>query len=147
MRGEMAKKEKRSGREFGFIALLRLLRHLRRGGSRKGACGWAGITHAELADCLEGNPRLVAALERAEMRSLAKDERRLDSSVRKGDRVALLFRMRNIHGYGEARAREGAEVTIGQRSREFGEVEAEIRSLGKRGRQELAGAYREAVPV
>ena len=135
------------GEEFTFRVLLRLLRHLRRGGSRKGACGWAGITSAELASRLESDSRLAGALERAEARGLAGDERRLDHSVRKGDRVALLFRMRNVHGYGGQRAREGAETLSEEKSREFAEVETGIRSLGKEGRGELVHAYRQAVPV
>ncbi len=133
------------GGRLGVSPLRRLLRHLRRGGSRKGACGWAGLSHAGLIEALESNPGLAAALERAEALGLARDERRLDLKVREGDREALLFRMKNVYGYGSGtRAREEAQPTGETSSREFTEVAAGIRSLGKDGRRELAGAYREA---
>jgi hypothetical protein len=141
---ETAGADKPGGR-LGGSPLRRLLRHLRRGGSRKGACGWAGLSHTGLLEVLENNPGLAAALERAEALGLARDERRLDLKVREGDREALLFRMKNVYGYGSGtRGREEAQPTGETFSREFTEVAAGIRSLGKDGRRELAGAYRES---
>ncbi len=130
---------------LGFTHLHRLLRHLRRGGSRKGACGWAELSWTDLQAALENNPRLAAALEQAESLALACDENRLDQHVQAGDRTALLFRLRRIYGFGDGlREGEEAQATGELYSREFTEAAEAIRSLGEEDRRELAGAYREA---
>ncbi|MCE5272042.1 hypothetical protein LLH00_12270 [bacterium] len=130
---------------LGFTRLLRLLRHLRRGGSRKGACGWANLSWAGLQAALADDSRLAAALERAENRAIACDEKQLDQHVQDGNRVALMFRMRSVYGYGNGkRAGKEARPTGETNSREFAEAAAGIHTLGETERRELAGQYRKA---
>jgi hypothetical protein len=139
-------KQKAAGprRELTFSVLHRLLRHLRRGGTRKGACGWAGIAYAALERGRQAEPRLDECLERAEMYGLARDERFLDSKVCKGDRQALLFRMRMVYGYAQGRGGEEAGKTTDEPGSEFREIERRIGALGPPGRRRLAAAHREA---
>lgn len=141
--------EQAAGRvRFTFGQLHRLLRHLRRGGTRRGACGWAGIAHEELECGLENEPRLASAVERSEGLGLARDEIRLAGRVERGDRESLLFRMKTVYGYTYGKGPGGCRTGGKRRARdgENGEGERLRRSIEKLGedeRRKVVEAYRE----
>jgi hypothetical protein len=71
-----------------------LLAHLKMGGTRKGACGSAGISYRELCARIEADPEFAAVVDEAECEGLAADEKRLATEVEEGNRQSLLFRLR-----------------------------------------------------
>ncbi len=129
-----------------FSELHRLLRHLRKGGTRKGACGWAGITFAGLEQKFALDKKFAKAVEKSESFGLAKDERRLEEKVSEGDRQALLFRMKTVYGYayGKGPAKVGVRSDTDERSKAVEEVRREIESLSPQERKRTVKAYREA---
>lgn len=131
---------------FTFSELHRLLRHLRRGGTRKGACGCAGITFAELEQKFALDEKLAMLVEKSESFGLAEDERRLGQKVSEGDRQALLFRMKTVYGYayGRGPAKVGVRNKTDERSKECEQVRREIEALSPEERKRTAKAYREA---
>ena len=131
--------------ELSFSELLRLLRHLRKGGTRKGACGWAGITCGEFERKLSLDEKFARAVEKAESYGLAQDEIRLEAKVRDGDREALLFRLKMVYGYSsKVRVTGEALPRIHEPSKEYTELEKKISALGAEQRKELVAAYRES---
>ena len=132
--------------EFTFKQLLRLLRHLRKGGTRKGACGWAGITYYELELRIYLDSRFAEAVEKWESRSLARDERRLHSKVCKDDRQSLLFRLRRVYGQDKDRDKGKTVQKKYEQSRDYAEIEREINSLPLEERRRLTAAYRCPAP-
>jgi len=129
-----------------FSELHRLLRHLRKGGTRKGACGWAGIIFAELEQKFALDKKFAKAVEKSESFGLAKDERRLEGKVSEGDRQALLFRMKTVYGYayGKGPAKVGVRSDTDERSKAVEEVRREIEALSPQERKRTVKAYREA---
>ncbi len=128
-----------------FRRLRRVTGHLRRGGTIRGACGWAGIDHRELELRLREDQRLAQLMERAESLGLARDERRLEGRVEDGDPKALLFRLKAVYGYGNQGGRgELSAERADEPSREYGEVVRRIAELGREERRGLVAAYREA---
>ena len=131
---------------FTFSELHRLLRHLRKGGTRKGACGWAEITFAELEQRFALDKKFAVVVEKSESFGLAKDERRLEEKVSEGDRQALLFRMKTVYGYayGKGPAKVGVRSEKDERSKECEQVRQEIEALSPEERKRTVKAYREA---
>ena len=132
--------------DFTFTELHRLLRHLRRGGTRKGACGWAGITFAELEQKFALEEKFAMLVEKSESFGLAKDERRLEVKVSEGDRQALLFRMKTVYGYayGKGPAKVGVKSDTDERSKSCEQVRQEIEALSPQERREAVRRYRES---
>jgi len=133
-------------RHFTFSELHRLLRHLRRGGTRKGACGWAGITFTELEQRFSLDSKFAKAMEKSESFGLAKDEMRLEQKVSEGDRQALLFRMKTVYGYayGKGPVKAGVRSDTDERSKACDQVRREIEALSPEERKGTVKAYREA---
>lgn len=131
---------------FTFSELHRMLRHLRRGGTRKGACGWAGITFAELERKFSLDRKFARTVEKSEFFGLAKDERRLEQKVSEGDRQALLFRMKAVYGYayGKGPVKVGVRSDTDERSKACEQVRREIEALSPEERKGTVKAYREA---
>jgi len=132
--------------DFTFSELHRLLRHLRRGGTRKGACGWAGITFAELERKFARDEKFAMLVEKSEALGLAKDERRLEVKVSEGDRQALLFRMKTVYGYayGKGPAKVGVRSDTDEQSRSCERIRQEIEALSPEERRKAVKGYREA---
>ena len=132
--------------DFTFRELHRLLRHLRRGGTRKGACGCAGITFAELEQKFALDEKFAMLVEKSESFGLAKDERRLEVKVSEGDRQALLFRMKTVYGYayGKGPAKVGVRSDTDERSKSCERIRQEIEALSPQERKRTVKAYREA---
>jgi len=111
-----------------------LLAHLRKNGTRKGACGSAGIGLVELEERMEADPAFAKAVDEAECVGMAADEQRLATEVEDGDRQCLLFRLRQAYQSGKNGKRAGVkksnESTAGQYEKivcKFGELPEEER--------------------
>jgi len=134
----------RQDKDFSFGELHRLFRHLRRGGTRKGACGWAEIPYEQLETRLAGEKKFTALVENTERYVLAQDEQRLDKNVCKGDRQCLLYRLRRGYGAESGRGNRELRQTTDEKSQAYAEVEREIGALGPEKRKRTVGEYREA---
>ena len=134
----------RQDKDFSFGELHRLFRHLRRGGTRKGACGWAEIPYEQLETRLAGDKKFAALVENTERYVLAQDEQRLDKNVCKGDRQCLLYRLRRGYGAESGRGNRELRQTTDEKSQAYAVVEREIGALGPEKRKRTVGEYREA---
>ncbi|MEA2064481.1 MAG: hypothetical protein U9P14_12330 [Gemmatimonadota bacterium] len=124
--------------------IVPLLEHLRNGGTREGACGRAGISTSTFRRWLCEIHEFAGDVELAELEGKARDERMLDEYINEGDRVALTFRMKSVHGYGlpetGKKVKGGGEKMC---SKEYRQVAEAIERLSPEERKELAGTYRE----
>ena len=126
--------------------LILLLEHLRRGGTREGACGAAGISTSTLRRWEREIPELTGDIERAILQGIARDEMMLDKYItEKGDRVALVHRIKTRQG---GKLSEKSEQVNGggenKWSKEYHQVVEAIERLTPTQRKEAARAYREA---
>lgn len=123
--------------------LVRLFSHLRMGGTRKGACGWASMTWNEFNARLAGQAGFAEMVESAESLGLARDEQRLNARVVCGDRASLLSRLRAAHTRVERMEKGAGERPRNESDARFEEIRREICCLTPEERKELARAVRE----
>ncbi len=128
--------------EPGGPMLQRLLAHLKMGGTRKGACGSAGIGYRELCARLETDERFAAAVEEAECEGLARDEQRLATSVEDGDRQSLLFRLRRAYQGEKNGKRAGVRNADESTRKEYEKIAGGIGELGQQDRKKMVEAVR-----
>jgi len=128
--------------EINFRKLLRLFRHLRKGGTRKGACGWAGINHWELDLRISLDRRFAGLVEKYESYSLARDERILHFRVCEGNCQALFFRLRKAYSQDKDRGKGGAVRKGYERSESYARIEGEIAALSPDERRGIVTAHR-----
>ena len=122
-----------------------LLEHFRHGGTREGACGIAGISTSTLRRWEREMPEFAEHVELAMLQGKARDEKMLEEHIRKGDRVALLHRMKMRNGRKPSETSE--RVNGGKEkvwSKEYQQVLEAIERLSPGQRKEVARAYREA---
>ncbi|MBN2288865.1 MAG: hypothetical protein JXQ83_05985 [Candidatus Glassbacteria bacterium] len=125
--------------------LIILLDRLRCGYTREGACGAAGISASTLRRWEREFPELAGEIELAILQGIARDEEMLDEHIVKGDRVALLHRMKSRDGPGRPEAGEQVESGKENRwSRQYQQVVEAIERLTPEQRREAVRAYREA---
>jgi hypothetical protein len=126
----------------GWPMTQRLLAHLKMGGSRKGACGSAGISYRELCARLEADQRFAEAVEEAECEGLARDEQRLAVSVEDGDRQSLLFRLRRAYKGEKNGKRAGVINTDDSTRKEYEKIAGRLGELTEKDRQKVVQAVR-----
>ena len=122
--------------------LERLLAHLKMGGTRKGACGSAGINYRELCARLETDERFAQAVEEAECEGLARDEQRLATSVEDGDRQSLLFRLRRAYKGEKNGKRAGVKNADESTRKEYEKIVCGIGELTQEDRKKMVEAVR-----
>ena len=76
----------------------KILDHLRSGGTRRGACGAAGIGVETLSRWEDDYGDFSDSIKRAQNEGLSSDLSRLDVFVKAGNLTALLYRMNVVHG-------------------------------------------------
>ena len=76
----------------------KILAHLRMGGTKRGACGAAGISVDTLAKWEVNKSDLSDDIKGAQNEGLSSDLSRLDVFVQAGNLTALLYRMNVVHG-------------------------------------------------
>ncbi len=136
----MSVDESRAG--GGRVLLDRLLAHLKMGGTRKGACGSAGISFRELCARLEADRSFAEAVEEAECEGLARDEQRLAVSVEDGDRQSLLFRLRRAYKGEKNGKRAGVINTDDSTRKEYEKIAGRIGELTEKDRQKMVETVR-----
>lgn len=120
----------------------RLLAHLKMGGTRKGACGSAGISFRELCERMEADGKFAGAVEEAECEGLAADEKRLATNVEDGDRRSLLFRLRRAYQGEKNGKRAGVRNADESTRREYERIANEIGELTEKDRKKMVEAVR-----
>jgi hypothetical protein len=133
-------KEKDTGNERRMIESL--LAHLRRGGTRKGACGSAGISFSELCARLEADPEFAEAVEGAECVGLAADENRLATNVEDGDRQSLLFRLRVAYQGDKNGKRAGVRKADESTAKEYQRIACKFGELPEEERRKMVEKLR-----
>ncbi len=128
--------------ETGGRVMEPLLAHLKMGGTRKGACGRAGISFRELCTRLEADQRFAEAVEEAECEGLARDEQRLATSVEDGDRQSLLFRLRRAYKGEKNGKRAGVKNADDSTRKEYEKIACRIGELTEEDRQKMVEAVR-----
>jgi len=125
--------------------VMLLLEHLSHGGTREGACGIAGISISTLRRWEREMPEFAEHVELAMLQGKARDEKMLEEHIRKGDRVALLHRMKMRNGRKPSETSERVNgVKEKMWSKEYQQVLEAIERLSPGQRKEVARAYREA---
>ena len=119
-----------------------LLAHLKMGGTRKGACGSAGISFRELCARLDGDPAFAEAVEEAECAGLAADEKRLATSVEDGDRQSLLFRLRRAYQSGKTGKRAGVGNADESIAKEYERIASRIEELPEEDKRKMVEKLR-----
>ena len=119
-----------------------LLAHLGRGGTRKGACGSAGISFRELCDRLGTDPEFAESLEQAECMGLAADEKRLATNVEDGDRQSLLFRLRVAYQGANNGKRAGVKKADESTAKEYERIACRIGELPEEDRRKMVEKLR-----
>ena len=118
-------------------ATRKLCTHLRRGGTRRGACGAAGISPVTLERWESEDPALAEHLEQAQLIGLAEDESELDRHVSGGDKQALFLRLKCVYGYGSSASEKVRGKKKSVRSTKCEAIENEIRGLSHDKRKEV----------
>lgn len=119
-----------------------LLAHLKRGGTRKGACGSAGISFRELCARLEADPVFAEQVEEAECIGLAADENRLAANVEDGNRQSLLFRLRRAYQGKDNGKRAGVKNADESTAGEYGRIACRIGELPEEERRKMVERIR-----
>lgn len=133
-----------SGRKAGEQRRITdsLLAHLEMGGTRKGACGNAGISFRELCARLEADPEFAEAVEEAECKGLAADEKRLATEVEDGNRQSLLFRLRRAYQSGKNGKRAGVKNADESTAKEYERITCKFGELPEEDRRKLVEKLR-----
>jgi hypothetical protein len=119
-----------------------LLAHLEMGGTRQGACGSAGISFRELCARMEADPEFAEALEEAECRGLAADEKRLATDVEDGNRQSLLFRLRRAYQSGKNGKRAGVKKADESTAKEYERITCKFGELPEEDRRKMVEKLR-----
>ncbi len=118
----------------------KILAHLRMGGTKRGACGAAGISVDTLTKWEVNKSGLSDVIKGAQNEGLSSDLSRLDVFVQAGNLTALLYRMDVVHGLAKRVVVEQTGTIKHEHSHEYKEAQEEFGKMPNSQRQRVIAA-------
>jgi len=129
--------------KYTYSRVRRILKHIRNGGTKRGACGAAGIGETTMIVWEANKSGLSEAVKRAQAHGLRSDLSRLDTFVRDGNLTALLARLKMVHGLSDRVTVQNTGTAKNEHKHKITEAEKEYKTAGESVKNRIKELLRE----